>query len=97
MSGEELYKEMASSGGVGLRELAAKPDQYSHALKNNEVLHPQDLEGFNVTNSALSILEGADALARNGGPRSYEVTEEYSEEEIDEAFERLEEFREHLF
>lgn len=97
MSGEQLYKDIASSSGAGLRELAAKPSQYSDALKNNEVLHPQDLEGFDVANSALSILERADALARNGGPKSYEVTDEYSDEEIDEAFARLREYREHLF
>ncbi|QKQ98387.1 hypothetical protein GKQ38_02565 [Candidatus Nanohaloarchaea archaeon] len=97
MSGEELYKKIASSGGAGLRELAAKPDQYSNALKNNEVLHPQDLDGFDVANSALSILEDADALVINGGLKSYEVTDEYSEEEIEEAFEMLEEYREHLF
>lgn len=97
MSGEQLYEDIANSNGAGLRELAANPQQYINALQNNEVLHPHDLDGFDVANSALSILEGADALAMNRGLNSYEVTDEYSNEEIEEAFELLKEYREHLF
>ena len=97
MSAEELYNDIANSSGSGLRELAAKPEMYSQALKENEEITPQDLEGYDVVNAALTILEDADLLSLNGGLRTYEVTDFYSEEEIDGAFELLEEHRERLF
>lgn len=97
MSGEELYKEIANSTGVGLRELAANPDRYAEAVTENDKLRPRDLDGFDVANSALSILEDAGALQLNGGPKSYEVTDEYSNEEVREAFAMLEEKRQLLF
>lgn len=97
MSGEELYKEIASSKGAGLRELAANPDQYAKAVTENDELRARDLDGFDIANSALSILEDAGTLQLNGGPRSYEVTDEYTDEEVLEAFAMLEEKRQLLF
>lgn len=73
---EEAYKKIVNTSGVAFYEIVSRPEEYDHALRENESLRPEDLERSRQGLRALELLEEAGLVIQNGGIKTYEVDEE---------------------